>query len=101
MTLGGRGTGGLTSHDIEELRKEARKRLEQSREDARINSFLQQLLTEFNSRDVEQIGDYLSEIERALRNESRTRAVVIRWFGCQAHTRRGIERCRCAGSSGP
>ena len=69
--MSGSGTGGgLTSHEIDLLRKEARERLEQSRKDAHINAYLQQLLNDYNSRDVEATNDHLDNIEEALGGET-------------------------------
>ena len=64
--MSGSGTGRLTSQELEKLRKEARKRLDESKRDTQINSYLQQLLAGFNDRDVEKVGEYLNKIEDAL-----------------------------------
>ena len=56
----------FTEHDLAVLRQQAGERLEQSRNDAEVNSFLQQELAEINSRDVDGINRRLEEIEDAL-----------------------------------
>lgn len=65
--MGGRGGGSyLSARDLEALRDEARRRLEQSRIDAEVNSFLQLELSGFNNRDVDTINRRLEQIESAL-----------------------------------
>lgn len=64
--MGGSGGSYLSTRDLEVLRDEARTRLEQSRNDAEVNSFLQQELADLNNRDIDTINRYLGEIEGAL-----------------------------------
>lgn len=65
--MGGRGGGSyLSARDLEALREEARRRLDQSRIDAEVNSFLQQELAGFNDRDVDAINRRLEQIEISL-----------------------------------
>ena len=64
---GSGGTGGyLSAHDVEELRKEAQRRLAQSRIESDVNSLLRQALTSINDRDTERVNSYLEAIEHAL-----------------------------------
>lgn len=65
--MGSRGGGSyLSSKDLEKLQVEARKRLEQSRFNADVNSFLQHELADFNDRDSDAINRHLERIEVAL-----------------------------------
>ena len=65
--MGGSGTGGfIRDSDIEDLREEARRRLEESKVDSAVNSLLQQELTSINDRDVEVINEHLDTIQEAL-----------------------------------
>lgn len=59
----------VTAHDLTVLREEARRRIEDSRADAEINSLLQDKLAAFNDRDAETINSYLEAIESALSSE--------------------------------
>ncbi|MDO8473500.1 MAG: CBASS oligonucleotide cyclase, partial [Dehalococcoidia bacterium] len=51
------------------LREEAKTRLEESRIDAGVNSFLQQELTDINDRDSDKVNQYMEQIERALQDK--------------------------------
>ena len=65
--MGGSGSGGIIREsDIEFLREEARRRLQESQNDSAVNSLLQQELTSINDRDVELINGYLDSIQEAL-----------------------------------
>ena len=65
--MGGSGTGGfIRGSDIEDLREEARRRLEDSQVDSAVNSLLQQELTSINDRDVGLINGHLDSIQEAL-----------------------------------
>ena len=65
--MGGSGAGGVfRESDIESLREEARRRLEESQTDSAVNSVLQQELTYINDRDVELINGHLDAIQEAL-----------------------------------
>ena len=65
--MGGSGAGGfLRESDIEALREEARRRLEESQIDSAVNSLLQQELIVINDRDVELINEHLDAIQEAL-----------------------------------
>lgn len=64
--MGSRGGSYLSSRALEDLRNTARKHLEDSRNDAEVNSFLQQQLNVYNDRDNEAIGRHLERIETAL-----------------------------------
>lgn len=79
--MGGSSGGGsyLSSKDLQELRDEARRRLERSGADAEINSFLQHELADFNERDTDTINRYLERIEQAL--EGRIDSVDRLLFG--------------------
>lgn len=67
--MGGSGGGNYTSREIEILRVEAAKRLEESRLETEVNTLLQNELIAINDRDVEFINDQLDGIERALTEE--------------------------------
>ena len=64
------GSGGTGSYfsigDAKALEEQARRRLEQSRFDSRVNSFIQQELTDINDRDTELTNSRLEAIEQAL-----------------------------------
>ena len=65
--MGGSGSGGIfRESDIESLREEARRRLQESQNDSAVNSLLQQELTYINDRDVELINRHLDSIQEAL-----------------------------------
>ncbi len=65
--MGGSGTGGVfRESDIEALREEAQRRLEESQNDSAVNLLLQQELTSINDRDVDLINGHLDTIEGAL-----------------------------------
>ena len=65
--MGGSGTGGVfRADDIEALREEARRRLEESQNDSAVNSMLQQELTSINDRDVDLINGHLDAIQEVL-----------------------------------
>ena len=65
--MGGSGTGGVfRADDIEALRGEARRRLEESQNDSSVNVLLHQELTTINDRDVDLINSRLDTIEEAL-----------------------------------
>jgi hypothetical protein len=72
--VGGSGGGGsgsyFSAHDIEVLRVEARRRLQQSRVDAEINSYLQKQLARVNDRDVDKTNESIDRIEAALRGQT-------------------------------
>lgn len=71
--MGGSGGGGggyrLNPSDIDRLRKDAQERLERSRLDSQVNSFLQHELVDINDRDTDAIERRLDEIEQALRQD--------------------------------
>lgn len=71
--MGGSGGGGsyFSARDVEVLREGARRRLEQSRIDAEVNSLLQQELASVNDRDADKINRYIDEIEAALQGRIR------------------------------
>ena len=64
-------TGGsfYTSHDLQELRRAAQERLNQSRLEAEVNDFLHKELASVNDRDVDLINSHLERIEDALEDE--------------------------------
>ena len=63
----GGGTGSyFSAADARLLEEEARRRLEQSRVDSTVNSFLQRELTDINDRDIELTNSRLEAIEQAL-----------------------------------
>ena len=65
--MGGSGTGGVfRESDMEALREEARRRLEESQNDSAVNSLLQQELTSINDRDVDLINEHLDTIQETL-----------------------------------
>ena len=65
--MGGSGAGGVfRESDIESLREEARRRLEESQADSAVNSLLQQELAYINDRDVELTNRHLDAIQEAL-----------------------------------
>ena len=65
--MGGSGAGGIfRGSDIESLREEARRRLEESQIDSAVNSLLQQELTSINDRDAEVINGHLDTIQETL-----------------------------------
>ncbi|MCL4553512.1 MAG: nucleotidyltransferase [Candidatus Marsarchaeota archaeon] len=66
--MGGSGGSYFSPKDIESLREEARRRLEQSRIDAEVNSFLQRELVGINDRDSDKVDRYMEQIESALRD---------------------------------
>ena len=62
--MGGIGTGGvLEESDINALKAEARRRLEESQNDAAINSWLHQELALVDGRNVDLLGKYLDAIQ--------------------------------------
>ena len=70
--MGGSGGGSgyrLNPSDVDKLREEAQARLERSRLDADVNSFLQSELTEINDRDIDQINRRMTEIDQALEGD--------------------------------
>ena len=69
--MGGSGGGVpyFSRHDVETLRDEATRRLEQSRVDTSVNSLLQRELTSVNDRDVEGINRNLERMEILLGDE--------------------------------
>ena len=78
--MGGSGGGSyLRAGDIEALRDEAKQRLEKSRNDAEINTFLQQQLVNINNRDADKVTQYLEHIEGALQDQ--TEAIDRLLFG--------------------
>ena len=63
----GGGTGSyFTAADAKALEEQARRRLEQSRLDSTVNSFLQHELTDINDRDTDLTNERLEAIEHAL-----------------------------------
>lgn len=68
--MGGSGGGGsyFRASDIEALREEAKRRLEQSRINAMVNSFLQQELVQINDRDCDKVNERMEEIKSALQD---------------------------------
>ena len=67
--MGGSGTGGFfRESDIESLREEARRLLQESQTDSAVNSLLQQELTYINDRDIELINGHLDTIQETLVN---------------------------------
>lgn len=67
--MGGSGGGGnyrLTQRDVDELRREAQERLQRSKLDAEINSFLQGELARINDRDTDLVNDRLDQVEEAI-----------------------------------
>ena len=64
------GSGGTGSYfsvgDAKALEQQARRRLEQSRLDAAVNSLLQHELTDINDRDTDLTNERLEAIEQAL-----------------------------------
>ena len=67
---GSGGTGGyFSASDARALEEQARRRLEQSRLDSTVNSFLQHELTDINDRDTDQTNERLEAIEQALGNK--------------------------------
>lgn len=70
--MGGSGGGGnyrLTQRDVDELRREAQERLQRSKLDAEINSFLQGELARINDRDTDLVNDRLDRVEEAIAQE--------------------------------
>lgn len=67
--MGGSGGGNYTSREIEILRAEAARRLEESRLETEVNTLLQDELITINDRDVDFVNDQLDRIERALEEE--------------------------------
>jgi predicted nucleotidyltransferase len=66
---GGSGRGSrLSERDLQAMREEAQARLERSRLDAEVNSFLQHELADINNRDVDAVNRRLDEIEESLRD---------------------------------
>jgi hypothetical protein len=65
---GGRGGGYFTPKDLENLREEAQSRLERTRVDTEVNRLLQSELLGINDRDAARVGQYLDQIEDALRD---------------------------------
>src|SRR5690606_12135507 len=67
--MGGSGGGSsyrMTQREVEQLRTEAQERLERSRLDAEVNSYLQAELSRINDRDVELVEERLSQVEGAI-----------------------------------
>ena len=61
------GSGGVfTGRDIDDLREEARRRLEESQNESGVNSLLQQELTSLNDRDANLINGHLDTIQETL-----------------------------------
>lgn len=70
--MGGSGGGSsfrLNPSEIDRLREDALRRLEQRRLDGQINALLQHELAEINDRDTETVNQRLDQIEEALRDE--------------------------------
>lgn len=69
--MGGSGGGGsyMSANDIAILRAQAKERLDQSRIDSEVNSFLQQKLVNINARDVEGINGHLEQMENMLADQ--------------------------------
>ena len=63
--MGGSG-GVIRASDVEDLREEARQRLQDSQHDSAVNSMLQQELTLINDRDVDYINEQLDTIGERL-----------------------------------
>ena len=63
-------SGRLSSTEMAQLRHQAQARLERSRLDAEVNSFLQGVLVNLNDRDTEKVSERLDEIEQAMRAEA-------------------------------
>jgi Second Messenger Oligonucleotide or Dinucleotide Synthetase domain len=67
--VGGSGGGSgyrLTQRDVDQLRREAHERLERSKLDAEVNSFLQAELVRVNDRDAELANERLDRVEHAI-----------------------------------
>ena len=67
--MGGSGGGYYTRRELDQLRNEARKRLEQTRIDADVNDLLQSELATINDRDAETINRRLNEISEVLEED--------------------------------
>jgi predicted nucleotidyltransferase len=70
--VGGSGGGSgyrLNPSDVDRLREQAQARLERSRLDADVNSFLQSELVEINDRDVDLITRRLEDIQQGLEGD--------------------------------
>jgi Second Messenger Oligonucleotide or Dinucleotide Synthetase domain len=70
--MGGSGGGGtyrITDRELDKLRELAQERLQKSRIDAEVNSFLQGELATINDKDDDEINERLDEIEEALKGE--------------------------------
>ena len=76
----GGGTGSyFSANDARELEEQARRRLEQSRLESTVNSFLQQELIDINDRDADLTNERLEAIEQVL--DTRTGEVERLLFG--------------------
>lgn len=70
--MGGSGGGSnyrLTQKEVDELRREAQERLQRSKLDAEINSFLQGELARINDRDTDLVNNRLDQVEEAIFQE--------------------------------
>ena len=67
--MGGSGGGYYTRRELDQLRSEARIRLEQTRIDADVNDLLQRELATINDRDAETINRRLDEIAEVLEED--------------------------------
>lgn len=67
--MGGSGGGSgyrLTQREVDQLRREAQERLERSKLDVEVNSFLQAELSRINDRDSQLVNERLDRVEAAV-----------------------------------